>query len=531
MRQNLNRTLARTQRTFGGFTTGQKLVAIIGTAALLLGGFVVFRWAATPSYAPLFSGLASKDASAVIDQLDASGVKYQLTDGGSTIMVPRNEVYQTRIKLSGEGLPSDSSSGYSILDSQDLSTSQFKEQTDFKRAMEGELARTIEAIDGVDTAVVHLAMPAKSVFADEQAPTTASVLVEMAAGRTMQPGQVQAVVNLVASSIDGLTPDNVTVADSSGTVLSVAGSGGTAGSSSQTQQVEDFQTRLRGQVQAMLDRVLGAGNSSVQVTANLSFDKTTTTTTRYFGKPVALSSSETKENYTGPSASQVGGVVGPDGQVEPTPSASASASGSGNGYSKSQLTSDNAMDKTVEERQAAPGGVQSLHVGVVLDQASMKGVTPSQVEGLISSALGIDKKRGDTVQISAMPFDRTAEQAAAKELAAATAAQKRSNLLTIGRNAGLIFLLALFALFAFLRNRKKAKEQVADTDLSWVEQLRSDAQARAAQPGLAGNPAMLALQTADHARTTEIRDEITAMVGRQPEDVASLLRGWMAEKA
>lgn len=527
MRQNLNRTLMRTQRTFGGFTTGQKLVAVIGTAALLLAGFVVFRWAATPSYAPLFSGLAAKDAAAVIDELDASGVPYQLTDGGATIMVPRDRVYQTRIKLSGDGLPSDSSSGYSILDGQDLSTSQFKEQTDFKRAMEGELARTVEAIDGVDTAVVHLAMPAKSVFAEEQDPTTASVLVEMTAGRALQAGQVQAVVNLVASSIDGLTPDNVTVADSSGKVLSVAGSGASAGSSSQTQQVEDFQTRLRGQVQAMLDRVVGSGNSSVQVTANLSFDKTTTTTTRYYGKPVALSSSETKENYSGPSASQVGGVVGPDGQVEPTPSASATADS--NGYSKSQLTSDNAMDKTVEERQAAPGGVQSLHVGVVLDQASMKGVTPSQVEALVTSALGIDKKRGDTVQISALPFDRSAEEAAAKELATATAAEKRSDLLTIGRNAGLIFLLALFALIAFLRNRKRAREQVDETDLSWVEQLRADAAART--PGVAADPAVLALQASEQQRTAEVRDEIAALVGSQPEDVAALLRGWMAERA
>ena len=127
-------------------------------------------------------------------------------------MVPRDAVYQTRIELSGQGLPASSEGGYSLLDDQGISTSEFQEQTDFKRAMEGELASTIEAIDGVNGAVVHLAMPAKDVFADEQQPPTASVLVQTSPGRTLTPEQVQAVVHLVASSIDGLDPDDVTVA-------------------------------------------------------------------------------------------------------------------------------------------------------------------------------------------------------------------------------------------------------------------------------------------------------------------------------
>src|SRR5829696_7777942 len=140
MKDNLTRTFGRLQSTFLGFTAGQKVVAIIGTAALLLAGFMVFRWAAAPSYAPLFSNLASSDASAVIEELDAQGIPYELSNGGNTIMVPREQVYSTRISLSGEGLPSASESGYSLLDNQSLSTSQFQEQTSFKRAMEGELS-------------------------------------------------------------------------------------------------------------------------------------------------------------------------------------------------------------------------------------------------------------------------------------------------------------------------------------------------------------------------------------------------------
>ena len=281
MKQNLTRSLTRVRDAFASFTTGQKLIAVIGIAGLLLAGVMVFRWAATPDYAPLYSNLASEDASAVIDQLDSQGVPYELSNGGNTIMVPRDQVYETRIALSGKGLPGSSEGGYSLLDDQDLSTSQFQEQTDFKRAMEGELARTIEAIDGVDTAVVHLALPPAKVFADEQDPATASVLVDTATGTTLSGEQVQAVVNLVSSSIDGLAPEKVTVADSRGRVLSSADGVSGAGANTRDQQVNDFQEQMGGRIQTMLDRVLGAGTSTVQVTADLDFDKSVKESTTY----------------------------------------------------------------------------------------------------------------------------------------------------------------------------------------------------------------------------------------------------------
>ena len=229
MKDTISRAMARHQRTFMAFTTGQKVVAVVGTVALLLAGFMIFKWASTPSYAPLYSNLSSTDASAVIDKLDSQGVPYKLTNGGNTVMVPKDKVYATRISLSGEGLPSSSDSGYSILDKQSLSTSQFQEQTNFKRAMEAELSKTVEALNGVQTAVVHLALPEKQVFSDSQEPATASVLVSTRPGADLSAEEVQAITNLVASSVDGLDPDKVTVADAAGHVLSSAdGAGGIA---------------------------------------------------------------------------------------------------------------------------------------------------------------------------------------------------------------------------------------------------------------------------------------------------------------
>ncbi len=531
MKDNLGRLFSRYQRTFQAFTTGQKLVAVLGTAALLLAGFMVFRWAATPSYAPLYSNLSSSDASAVIDKLDTAGTPYKITNGGATVMVPKDEVYKTRITLSGQGLPTssgDGAGGYDLLDKQSLSTSTFQEQTNFKRAMEGELTKTIEALNGVQTAVVHLAIPEKQVFADKQDPTTASVLIATKPGTNLSPEQVQAITNLVASSVDGLDPEKVTVADSSGRVLSATGSSGAA-ASTRNQQVQDYQDEMNTKIQTMLDRVVGPNNSSVAVTANLDFDKAVTEKKSYSytkGTP-PLSESKSSETFNGTNPNgQLSGVVGPDGQMGPT----TTSNGSNGTYNKSSQTSDNPVDTTVEHRETAPGGVRNLHVGVVLDAATARTIDPAQVQSLIASAVGINTQRGDTIDVSTMPFDRSSEKAAKAEIAAAKSADAHAKQMNLLRNGGLILLIALIVLLAWLKGRKKARAR-AEAASYVVEQLRQEALARAtAEAQLeAANVGVKALEAAEQNEADEMRDELAALVERQPEDVAALLRGWLVE--
>ncbi len=534
MRDNMTRGLQGFQSTFGGFTAGQKVVAIIGTGALLLAGFMVFRWAATPSYAPLYSNLAASDASAVIQELDAQGVAYKLSNGGNTIMVPADQVYSTRIGMSGQGLPTSSEGGYSILDKQGLSTSQFQERTDFKRAMEGELSKTIEAIDGVDAAVVHLAMPEKDVFSDNQDPTTASVLVQTRAGLTLGPEQVQAVVNLVSSSVDGLQADKVTVADSSGKVLNAPGQVGSGGyTQDQNQMVVDYQNRLSSQLQGVLDKVLGPGNSANQVTAQLSFDKTVSETTDYTdNNGLRLSESEKTEkleNGAAGATAGANGVVGPAGQTE-----LGATGGEGSTYSDKQRTTDYAPDKVIEKREAAPGKLERLGVGVVLDTRALAGRDPAEIEALVNASLALDTKRGDTITVSSLPFDRTTQDAAAKELEASQKADAKAARMDLIRNGGLVGLVALMVLAAWIQSRKRAKARAQATEYV-VEQLRRDAQDRQAiaagqVAAVEPNPALLALESADQGRSSAMRDEIAQLVERQPEDVAQLLRGWLVER-
>lgn len=534
MRDQITGRFQSVQRTFSSFTAGQKAVVGVGMVVILFAGFFVFRWAATPSYAPLFTNIAAADASAIVEELEAAGTPYELADGGATILVPRAEVYDARIRLSGEGLPSQGSSGYAILDEQDLSTSQFQEQTGYKRAMEGELQETIEALDAVETAVVHLALPQKELFAEEQKPTTASVLVATRPGASLTPEQVQAVVHLVASSIEGLDPQQVTVADSTGAVLSTSGDGFDTVADTRSQQVKAFEEKMSGSVRGMLDKVLGNGNTAVTVTADLNFDKTVTNTKRYFTDPDAVPLSDTTltETYTAPGAPGIGGVVGPDGQLDPT-AGNRNGNGAESNYRKEQRTSDNAVGETVEQREAAPGTVDSLHVGIVVDETTAGTVTPAEIESLVSSGLGIDAERGDTVEVTTMPFDRTAEEAAAEALAAAKAAEDRAALMDLLKTAALILVVAGLFLAAWLRNRKRARLRDEATTYM-VEQIRrrdgieqTQVVPIAAPPGpvLELDPAVI-----DQANLrAAARDEIAAMVERQPEEVAALLRGWLVD--
>ena len=532
MKDDVLRRLNGFARSFSEFSAGQKAVALVGTAALLLAGFMVFRWVSQPDYSPLFTNLSAKDASAVVDQLDSKGVDYQITNGGSTVMVPKNDVYATRISLSGEGLPSESSSGYGQLDGQSLSTSQFKEQTDFKRAMEGELQNTIKGIDGVDSAVVHLALPAKQVFADKQDPPTASVLVGTRAGTTLTAEQVQAIVHLVASSIDGMSAEKVTVADSTGKLLSSSDVNGGAAASATSKYQSDYEKQVDSDLQGMLDRVLGPGNSQVQTTATLDFDKATTESKVYRAPNppgLTLSRQSDSEVYKGAAAGAASnGVVGPDGQMDTTAGTTANG-GNGSEYTKKSATEDNAVDTTVERRQKAPGSLQQLHVAVAIDGRAAASSDPVEIEQMIRSAVGIQPKRGDTVRVSVLPFDRTAEKAAASELAAQKAAAAKAARMQMFRNIAIGVLLLLALVLAWLRSRKRSKQR-ADATTYVVEQLRTESARRDDDAALRAAPAdMLSLEG---SRTPEddIREELAALVERQPEDVATLLRGWLVER-
>ncbi|GAB3596303.1 flagellar basal-body MS-ring/collar protein FliF [Angustibacter peucedani] len=534
MPRAMNQTMLRAKAQLATFTSGQKVIGALLLVGLAIGGFVVFRWASAPSYTPLFSNLAGSDAGAIVDKLDADGVKYQLTDGGATVLVPKDVVYAERVKLSGQGLPSSSDGGYSLLDQQGVTASQFQQQVTYQRALEGEIAKTIDAIDGVSSSVVHLAIPAKDVFLDDASKPSASVLVGMKPGSELTPQQVQSVVHLVASSIEGMSADDVTVVDGKGQLLSTKGtssSSGGAGGDSNDQMTADYESREAGQLQAVLDKIVGPGRAVAQVNAQLQFDTIDTTTERVYTDPQAkpVAESKTTEKYAGGSGGTASGVLGTDNIAVP----SGSSSGSGD-YTKTTTTTNNAQSKVTEKKQAAPGAVVRQSVSVVVDTKAT-GVDLTKLESAISTAAGIDTTRGDQLNVTSLPFDTSTATTAAAELKKADAAAQRGQMIEYGKK-GAMYLLGGIVLLLFWLSRKKKKGQRASDELvrlDLVEQQATAAlplpQQRRALDGAGGQPA---LESADAPSSGPNRrkDDVLALVERQPDEVAELLRGWLADR-
>jgi flagellar M-ring protein FliF len=507
--------LERIRTTLSTISLGQKIVIGLLLVGLALGGFMFTRWITAPTLSPLFSNLASTDASAIVEELNAEGVPYELADGGQTVMVAQDKVYDLRLAMSGKGLPAGNESGYSLLDEQGITTSEFQQQTTYQRALEGELANTLKALDGVRTAVVHVALPKEDVFATEDAKPTASVLLDLAPGTELGGEQIQAVTHLVSSSIEGMSADQVTVADSTGAVLSAAGEGVTgAGGDAQLEQEQEFEGRLAAKAQQILDSVAGPGNAVVSVRADLDFSQRDTTTESYDynADTPALSESTTTESYTGTGAA-VGGILG----AEDT-----ATNGSGDSaYDKTSTTSNNAVDKTIETVEGAPGTVERLTVSVVMDDAEAGALNQAALQAAVSNAVGLDTTRGDAITVASMAFDTTAAEQAAAELAAAQEAEKSAQMWSMIKTGGIALGIALLVLVVWLRSRRNREEyEELDEEPDYVpiqvESIRD--------PELDDRANQLAA-----AQRERVRGEISEMVSDRPDEVATMLRGWFAD--
>jgi flagellar M-ring protein FliF len=534
----------------GKFTTGQKALMGGVTLAVIVALFMVTKAAGQQEMSALYSNLKPTDASAVTEKLTAEGTTYTLADGGATIMVPKEKVYDLRLKMAADNLPESSPDGYALLDKQGITTSEFSQQVGFQRAMEGELTKTIAAMDPIEQATVHLAIPKDNVFAASEAKASASVLVKVKPGKQVDSGQVQAIVHLVASSVNGLAPEAVTVADSKGQVLAAPGADGTdsAAGDLNTKQRAAYEKTVATSIQAMVEPVVGPGKAKVTVAADLDFNQKNATS-EVFQQPsgnvaqgTPQAQTQKTETYTGAGAADAG-VLGPDGAP-----VTGGANGGDTNYQLNQTETKNALNRVVEQTKSAPGSVRRMSVAVLLDSGSSTADQVTQIQNLVAAAAGINTQRGDAVQVSRLAFDTSEADAQQKELEEAQAAEERAA--TMGTVRQLVVVLFLAGLvFLVYRSMRKATRRRPSTLYAGevreipttpdeplvlerpMETLPVPVEAESA-PEPEDEDDLLDLtpiRTEEQIQRDRISRQIDQMIEQQPAEVAQMLRGWLGE--
>ncbi|MBF4606882.1 flagellar basal-body MS-ring/collar protein FliF [Curtobacterium sp. VKM Ac-1393] len=545
---------ARLSAYVKGFSAAQRTIAILAIAALVLGGIALASWLGKASYAPLFTGLAAADASSITDQLQTDGVPFQLTDGGATILVPQAQVYSERLKAASNGLPSSNEGGYSLLDKMGVTSSEFQQDVTYKRAMEGELAKTIGAMDGVQTATVQLAIPEKSVFVSEEKDPTASVFIATENGTQLSTDQVQAIVHLTSAAVEGMQPTDVSVVDAKGQTLSAVGTGATG---SGTDQAADYDAATSKKIQDLLDTTLGVGNATVVVSGTMNQESGTRTSESFAtptSGPVALNESSTTEEYGAGSGASSGatGVLGPDNIAVPNGTAT---TGTGDdGYKNDSATKNNAVDHTTETTQIPAGSLDRQTISVALNSkaSAVQNANLQSINDLVSAAAGVDQARGDQVKVAMMDFDTSGADQAAKALEAQQKADQQESLWASIRTAGIVIgsLLALIAIMFVIARRSRKQEREA-VDLGELDAFAgetfqlplavdgaadratlgaSDAPTAVLSTMPAGDPPTEVLTT-EEITAERRRQDISALAERDPKRTAELLRGLLDDRA
>jgi len=402
-----------------------RLVWAGAAAALVAIAVVGWLWASGPNYAVLYSQLDDKDGGEVVAALEKLNVPYKFDHDGGAIMVPADVMRRTRLKLAAEGLPKNGNVGFDLLEKNQFGASEFTQRVTYQRALEGELARTIEAIDVISSATVHLAIPAPTLFVRERKLPSASILVNLRPGRTLSDGQIAAIAWLVSSGVPDLSPDHVSVVDQYGHLLSTGGSiDGMQANASHLSYQRRLEQQVIERIQSILTPVLGAGNVRAQVSAELDFSKVEDTAETYQPntKPedAAVRSKQTHDT------TQVGVLPaqGVPGALSNTPPATAAArvvapTGGATAGAKQEkadqgprddthsATINYELDRRITHTQAPVGRLERLSVAVIVnDQPGPKGALQpisakqmAQITELVKQAMGYSAKRGDTVNV------------------------------------------------------------------------------------------------------------------------------------
>ena len=404
----------------------RQLIMLVGVAVAVAAGFTVFNWSQKPDLAPLYGNLADKDAAEIGEALRAAKIPFQVDTISGAVSVPAAQVHEARLKLASQGLPRGSAQGFELIQQeQGFGTSQFIETARYQHALETELARSVSTLQPVRAARVHLALPKASAFARNREAASASVLVELHAGRSLEPDQVASIVHMVASSVSNLQPSAVTVVDQNGRLLTRDDAGSPLGQS--TEQFE-YARRVEAdyvrRIEQLLTPMLGAGRVSAQVTADLDFSVTEEARESYKPDSATVRSEQTSEEQQRSASGPAAGIPGATSNQPPPQTANpplnqlSGANGSADSpLSQSKQSSRSyEIDRTLSHTRQPVGSVRRLSVAVLVDYVPRVGADKKvtmvalgkpeldKVNALVREAVGFSDQRGDSLSVQNAPF-------------------------------------------------------------------------------------------------------------------------------
>ncbi len=527
---------------------------IIGAIIVLVLAFagISFWYGSKPDYVPLYTNLETKDAGDVVNSLKEAGVPYELLEDkkGATILVPATQVHDLRLDLATAGLPR-GNKGFELFDDSKLGVTEFQNKVNYLQALQGELTRTIEHLGSVDKARVHIVLPEDSLYKKNEKPATASILLMLKPETKLTTPEVKGIVNLVSHSVQGLSPENITIVDEAGNILNKSDDDALEKENAynlralhQIEMTKKVRDHIQQNVQTMLDKTLGEGNAFVRVSVELDFDdkkidrQTFTPVVDESG--IIRSQQDISESYNGQS-NIPGGPAGVTGNV---PGYVAEDRNANAEYERKESTRNYEINEENQKIIASPGSIRRLTVAVLVNDE----ITDLQQEGLlraVSSAAGINENRGDTISVEPMPFNTDLQDQKAAE---ARQEQLRKDRILYTEIAAMILLAALL-LGGFLMYRwKKRKEREAELEAkreaeriareeeekairAEEERRLAEVQAQAEQRAKDVEENIIPEEnlTEEEKRQRAEKQAILKFIDEKPADVAMLIKTWLSE--
>jgi flagellar M-ring protein FliF len=413
--------LGRVVEGFKSLSTFQRAVFMLAVGGGLLGTIVLVAWTNRPDYGVLYSNLSQSDAAAVVEKLRDMKIPYRLDAGGHSIMIPSEQIYDMRLQLATSGLPQGGGIGFEIFDRTNFGMTDFIQKLNYQRALQGELSRTINQFSEVESSRVHLSIPKESLFIEEQRQARASVILKLKQGRKLSRSQVQGIVHLVSSSAEGLSPENITVVDTNGRLLSEGGATDPMARMGQSQW--EYQTNLERtlekRVQTMLAKAVGQGSVIVRVSADLDFKQVEATEETFDPDATVVRSEQRSEEKTKGGHARASGIPGVRAELGGQPQA---GSGGSSSFQRSNETINYEINHRTRRIVEPTGQIEKLSVAVLLDGTYEKVVGDDgseaskyiprtaeemkRYENIVKKAMGYNADRGDQIEVANVSFQR-----------------------------------------------------------------------------------------------------------------------------